>query len=139
MFDNSTYSILLTLPSLYLLTGSSCSQANNKFWKKRIKKSADPPPEPADEPGDDETGANEPGADESEVELDSLGRIFIELADASTSQGHTEGSRAGNVEVISICSGSETFVPKRLRRAVKIIPFSHPDAYLDPNFLSKKS
>ena len=44
----------------------------------------------------------------SEVELDSLGRLFIELADTLSSQEETDTSRADYNEVIQISSGSDT-------------------------------
>lgn len=87
------------------------------------------------EQGNEPVGADEVAAgEESEVELDSLGRLFVELAVAPSSQDNIETSRAGNVEVISISSNLETFIPKKTRRAVRKVPFSHPDTHLDqPN------
>ena len=43
----------------------------------------------------------------TEVELESLGRLFIKLVDAPPSQDNTETSRDENVEVISISSNTE--------------------------------
>jgi hypothetical protein len=123
-------------------------QANSPFWNRKKKKTqlckskAAPAlrrnkPAVANEPvaGDESPTAR----DESEVELDSLGRLFIELADASYSQDNTEMSRASDAEVISISSGSKNLSPKKIRRVVRKVKFSHPNAYLDPKFLFKKA
>jgi hypothetical protein len=80
-------------------------QANDVFWRrKEIRKIKTAPARKraklasADKPtsGDESPTAD----DESEVELDSLGRLFVELADASYSQDDTEPSRASDAEVI---------------------------------------
>ena len=76
-------------------------------------------------------------SDDSEVELDSLGRLFIQLIDNNYSQDETETSHANAPEVIDI-SDSEIFPQDRVRRVVRKVPFSHPLAHLDPNFLLKK-
>ena len=47
-------------------------------------------------------------------------------------------SWADDVEVIPLSSDSDTSVPKKTRRAVRKIPFSHPLAHLDPNLFVKK-
>ena len=77
--------------------------------------------------------------DQSEVELDSLGRVFIQLADTSCSQDEVVTSRADDAEVISISSGSESLSPKKARRVIRKVRFSHPDAQLDTNFILKKT
>ena len=76
-------------------------------------------------------------SDDSEVELDSLGRLFMQLIDNNYSQDETEASHANAPEVIDI-SDSEIFPQDRVRRVVRKVPFSHPLAHLDPNFLLKK-
>ena len=78
-----------------------------------------------------------PETDDSEVELDSLGRLFMQLIDNNYSQDETEASHANAPEVIDI-SDSEIFPQDRVRRVVRKVPFSHPLAHLDPNFLLKK-
>ena len=75
--------------------------------------------------------------EESEVELDSLGRLVMQLIDNNYSQDETEASHANAPEVIDI-SDSEIFPQDRVRRVVRKVPFSHPLAHLDPNFLLKK-
>ena len=75
--------------------------------------------------------------DDSEVELDSLGRLFMQFIDNNYSQDETEASDANAPEVIDI-SDSEIFPQDRVRRVVWKVPFSHPLAHLDPNFLLKK-
>ena len=45
---------------------------------------------------------------QSEVELDSLGRLFMELADTLSSQEEAATSREDDIEVISVSSGSDS-------------------------------
>ena len=77
-------------------------------------------------------------SDDSEVELDSLGRLFIQLIDNNHSQEETETSHADAPEVTYISSDSENLPQDRVRPVVRKVPFSHPLAHLDPNFLLKK-
>ena len=67
--------------------------------------------------------------DESEVELDSLGHLFVELADASYFQDDVDASRADDVEVISISSDSDNFVPQKLRKTARKVPFSRSEEH----------
>ena len=76
--------------------------------------------------------------DESEVELDSLGLLFMQLIDADSSQDEVETSRADEAEVIPVSSNSEPLPIEKIRRVVRKVKFSHPLAHLDPNFLLKK-
>jgi len=76
--------------------------------------------------------------DDSEVELDSLGRLFMQLIDNNYSQEEIETSHADAPEVTYIYSDSKNFPPAKIRRVIRKVPFSHPLAYLDPNFLLKK-
>ena len=76
--------------------------------------------------------------DESEVELDSLGFLFMQLIDADSSQEEAETSHADAAEVTIISSGSEPLPINKIRRVVWKVKFSHPLAHLDPNFLLKK-
>jgi hypothetical protein len=123
-------------------------QVNSPLWirkkkKTQVRKSKAAPTSRknksaiANEPvvGDESPAAD----DESEVELDSLGHLFIELDDASYSQDNTATSRASDAEVISISSGSKNLSPKKIRRIVRKVKFSHPDAYLNPKFVLKKA
>jgi hypothetical protein len=132
-------------------------QADSSFWNRRPKKAAIKtkagPAQKKNVPAvEHETAAKGQSPlvdDESEVELDSLGRLFIELADVSYSQGDADMSRADDVEVISISSNSDTvisissdsdtFVPQKPRKTMRRVPFSHPLAYLDPKFSLKKT
>ena len=76
--------------------------------------------------------------DESEVELDSLGSFFVHLIDNDYYQDEAEASRAGDEEVIVLSSGSESLPKQKTRQASQKVRFSHPLAYLDPNFILKK-
>ena len=75
---------------------------------------------------------------ESEVELDSLSSFFIHLVDNDHYQDDAEASRADDVEVIILSSGSDPLPTQKTRQANRKVSFSHPHAYLDPNFLLKK-
>ena len=75
---------------------------------------------------------------ESEVELDSLGSFFIHLIDNDHYQDDAEASHAGDIEVIILSSGSDPLPTQKTRQANRKVRFSHPLAYLDPNFLLKK-
>ena len=74
----------------------------------------------------------------SVVELDSLGSFFIHLIDIDGYQEEAEASRAGDKEVIVLSSGSESVPKQKTRQASRKVRFSHPLAYLDPNFILKK-
>ena len=76
--------------------------------------------------------------DDSEVELDSLGLLFMQLIDNDYSQEEAETSHADVAEVTIISSDSELLPVKRVRRAVRKVKCSRPFAHLDPNFLLKK-
>jgi hypothetical protein len=86
----------------------------------------------SDPPADDDVGNPEP-----EVELDLLGLFFIHLIDNDFYQDDAEGSQADDVEVIFLSSDSDPLPIPKIRRAIRKIKFSHPLAYLDPNFLLK--
>ena len=72
-----------------------------------------------------------------EVELDSLGSFFVHLIDNDCYQDDAEASRAGDAEVIILSSDSDPLPTSKIRRANRKVKFSHPLAYLDPNFLLK--
>ena len=78
------------------------------------------------------------GNPDLEVELDSLGSFFIHLIDNDYYQDDAEASHAGDAEVIILSSGSEPLPTPKTRQANRKVSFSHPLAYLDPNFLLKK-
>jgi hypothetical protein len=75
---------------------------------------------------------------DSEVELDSLGHLFMQLIDADSSQDDAETSQADVVEVIPVFSDSNPLPRKKTRWVIRKVRFSHPLAHLDPNFLLKK-
>ena len=130
-------------------------QGDDPFWKKKSQdKSAKPQDKPvraprvktrvtkkpakkrtaeaSDLPNDEELDGLE-----SEVELDSLGSFFIHLIDNDYYQDDAEASHARDVEVIVLSSDSNHVPVPKLRRAVQKVKYSHPLAYLDPNFLLK--
>ena len=74
---------------------------------------------------------------EVEVELDSLGSIFMHLINNDNYQEDVEGSQADDVEVITLSSGSDSMPTQKTRQAVWKVSFSHPLAYLDPTFILK--
>ena len=74
---------------------------------------------------------------EVEVELDSLGSLFMHLINNDIPQEDVEGSQADDVEVITLSSGSDSMpTQKNSSRCLKV-SFSHPLAYLDPTFILK--
>ena len=77
------------------------------------------------------------GNPDLEVELDSLGSFFVRLIDDDYCQDDAEGSQADVVEVIVLSSDSNPLPTLKIRRANWKVKFSHPLAYLDPNFLVK--
>ena len=78
--------------------------------------------------------ADEP---EVEVELDSLGSLFMHLINNDLYQEDVEGSQANDVEVITLSSSSDSMPTQKTRHAVQKVSFSHPLAYLDPTFILK--
>ena len=72
-----------------------------------------------------------------EVELDSLGSLFMHLINNDLYQEDVEGSQADDVEVITLSSGSNSMPTQKTRQAVQKVSFSHPLAYLDPTFILK--
>jgi hypothetical protein len=125
-------------------------QADDRFWKK--KKSRQPAPAPVEQQ-DEPIDAIEPAAEnEAEVELDSFGHLFIQLADTPSLQEEVEISHTNEPEVTLISSDSDSPIPirkktrvairkvrRRPRVAVRKVPFSHRDAHLDPQFVLKKT
>jgi hypothetical protein len=76
--------------------------------------------------------------EEHEVEIDSLGRLFVELADADSSQEQVRTRKADGAEV-NPPSNLATIGQRRIRLAVHKVPFSHPAAHLDKRFSLKKT
>ena len=74
---------------------------------------------------------------EVEVELDSLGSLFMHLINNDLYQEDVEGSQADDVKVITLSSGSDSMPTQKTRQAVRKVSFSHPLAYLDPTFILK--
>ena len=75
---------------------------------------------------------------ETEVELDSLGSLFMHLIDNDIYHEDAGGSQADDAEVIILSSGSQSLPTQKIRQAVRKVRFSHPLAHLDPKFLLKK-
>src|SRR5215216_2441193 len=119
-------------------------QADSSFWKKKlqdkpaknIRTKTKAPKKPAKKTNPSELFNLDD--DESEVELDSLGSFFVHLIDNDHYQDDTKASHAEDEEVIILSSGSETLLRQKTRQASRKARFSHPLAYLDPNFLLKK-
>ena len=80
---------------------------------------------------------DDPDEPEVEVELDSLGSLFMHLIDNDTYQEDVEGSQADDAEVIILSSGSDSLPTAKIRQAVRKVSFSHPLAHLDPTFILK--
>ena len=91
--------------------------------------------EQQDEPADADESAAE---GEAEVELDSLSRLFIQLADAPSLQDEAEISHTNELEVTLISSDSDSPIPiqkktraviRKVRRKPRVsvckVPFSH--------------
>ena len=76
--------------------------------------------------------------DESGVELDSLGSFFVHLIDTDPSQDDAETRQVDAEEVTIISSDSEPLPRQKVRDVTWKVRFSHPLAYLDPNFILKK-
>ena len=74
---------------------------------------------------------------EVEVELDSLGSLFMHLINNDVPQEDAEASQADDVEVITLSSGSDSMPTQKTRQAVRKVSFSHPVAHLDPTFILK--
>ena len=74
---------------------------------------------------------------EVEVELDSLGSLFMHLINNDLRQEDAESSQADDVEVITLSSGSESMPTQKTRQTIRKVSFSHPLAHLDPTFILK--
>ena len=74
---------------------------------------------------------------EVEVELDSLGSLFMHLVNNDLPQEDIEGSQAYDAEVIILSSGSDSLLTQKICQAVRKVSFSHPLAHLDPTFILK--
>ena len=123
-------------------------QGDDPFWKKKPAEKAAKPSRPKTkiikktskrkanehismELNDD---MDEP---EVEVELDSLGSLFMHLINNDVYQEGAEGSQANDVEVIVLSSGSDSLPTQKIRQAIRKVSFSHPLAHLDPSFILK--
>ena len=60
---------------------------------------------------------------EVEVELDSLGSLFMHLINNDLYQEDVEGSHANDVEVITLSSGSDSMPTQKTRRVVRKVSF----------------
>ena len=74
---------------------------------------------------------------EVEVELDSLGSLFMHLINNDLYQEDVEGSHANDVEVITLSFGSDSMPTQKTLQVIQKVSFSHPLAYLDPTFILK--
>ena len=74
---------------------------------------------------------------EVEVELDSLGSLFMHLINNDLYQEDVEGSQTNDVDVITLSSGSYSMPTQKTHQAVRKVSFSHPLAHLDPIFILK--
>ena len=74
---------------------------------------------------------------EAEVELDSLGSLFMHLVNDDLPQEEAEASQAEDVEVITLSSSSDSMPTQKSRQAVRKVSFSHPLALLNPTFILK--
>ena len=122
-------------------------QADSPFWKKKLQDKPDKQTRTktkAKKPAKNKTNPSElfnlddDDDDESEVELDSLGSFYVHLIDHDHYQDDAEASRVDDEEVIVLSSGSESLPKRKTRQAILKVRFSHPLAYLDPNFILKK-
>ena len=128
-------------------------QSDNPFWSKKLSQDKT---EKAGRPTRPKTkvikklahkrkttASSDPAIDDDvgnpdlEVELDSLGLLFTCLIDDDICQDDAEASHADVAEVIILSSDSETLPSQKIRQANRKVKFSHPLAYLDPNFLMK--
>ena len=73
---------------------------------------------------------------EVEVELDSLGSLFMHLVNNDLPQ-EAKASQAEDVEVITLSSGSDSMPTQKPRQTIRKVSFSHPLAHLDPTFILK--
>ena len=73
--------------------------------------------------------------DESEVELDSLGSFFVHIINNDHYQDDAEGSHTDGEEVTILSSDLEPLPRQKVHQASHKVRFSHPLAYLDPNFI----
>src|SRR3954466_5991403 len=128
-------------------------QGDDPFWSKKLpQEKADKPKKPirsktrvvkksahkrkttasSDPPTDDDVGNPD-----FKTELDSLGLLFMQFIDDTICQDDAEASHADDVEVITLSSDSSLPPSPKIRQANRKVKFSHPLAYLDPNFLMK--
>ena len=74
---------------------------------------------------------------EVEVELDSLGSLFMHLINNDLTQENAEASQADDIEVITLSSGSDSMPTQKTCQAVRKVSFSHSLVYLGPTFILK--
>jgi hypothetical protein len=128
-------------------------QSDNPFWSKKLSQDKTekawrptrPKTKVIEKPARKRktTASSDPAIDDDvgnpdlEVELDSLGLLFTRLIDDDACQDDAEASNAGFIEVTILSSDSEILPLPKSRRTNRKVKFSHPLAYLDPNFLMK--
>ena len=116
-----------------------CLQEDSNFWKVT-------PPIPfysmgqGNDPARDDLAPGSSSGELCEVELDSLGRLFTKLADTPSSQGDSEASQAGDVEVIPIFPVPEKSLFKEgPGKPSEMLKISNQAAHLASNFLLKET
>src|SRR4051812_4277310 len=129
------------------------TQGDDPFWSKKLPQEKADKPERTTRPKTRvvkksahkrrTTASSDPPADDDvgnpdlESELDSLGLLFMQFIDDTTCQDDAEASQTDDAEVITLSSDSSLPPSHKIRQANRKVKFSHPLAYLDPNFLMK--
>ena len=104
-------------------------QGDDPFWKKKPQEKAVKPSRPKTKAVKKTTKwkaskrismelDDDPDEPEVEVELDSLGSLFMHLIDNDTYLEDMEGSQADDVEVITLSSGLDSMPTQKIRQAV---------------------
>ena len=105
-------------------------QGDDPFWKKKPQEKEAKPSRPktkAVKKTSKQKAAerismeldDDPDEPKVEVELDSLGSLFMHLIDNDIYQQDAEGSQADDVEVIILSSGSDSMPTQKIRQAVR--------------------
>lgn len=104
-------------------------QLDDDWWKTDYQAPNTPEEEVVEVDDEEET---------NEVELDSLGWLFNELANAGSSQDLPGVGEPVVKEVTPSASDTETLGRRQTQLTVRKVPFSHTSAYLDPHLFLKK-
>ena len=103
-------------------------QVDSPFWKRKIQTNTAPSKRTKTTsrgPGHlkKPTTQEQLALGDSEIELDSLGILFMQLIDADSPQEETETSQADGAEVIPVSSDSENLPREKTRRVVRKVRF----------------